>query len=545
MGQSSMISDDQPPYFTAVAENDMTSSGNVNKNLSEHDLDASFQADNSSMNNHHLLKSKHDQSPNIFWTVIFNSGTLLFILTVLLLLTMAPPVFGSFHGGEVQTHRRFLQFYVTRSANAIQRQEFIFASGQSSHQEGICPAGDDKTEKSFAIEPGSGFTFSQEVRSSLESLSLLGNVRVDGEIHVKPATEALGPSIRVDVVTCASDPDMIHFEATEAPDSSITMIITPGSFPTGHANDNRTNAYVNANVTIWVKPGTILPKLKIWTQSLSIILHPGLQFQVEGQLELLGMHGSIESLLSSEPLTSIDAREIIIKTTSGSVSGAYPLYDLLSINTLSGSIDINLDLQEISKTVPKPAKLLIDTLSGEVHVTTPLLSTQHTAIPLRDYQSEIASHSGSIDIVIPHGSNSTLRSLSGDISAALHPCGDPSTLKSSLSSRVNSGSTRITIHPSRTDPTTPLRKFSGSHHQQSGSLQLHYPAQWEGDITGETMTGTVHIDWPGLDVISDDRTGWVNRRIVARKGDAKGEAEGKLEFGTMSGDVDLTGGDFY
>lgn len=420
-------------------------------------------------------------------------------------------------------------FVSTKLANAIQRQEFIFAPGESSHREGVCPAGNYKTEKSFAINHESGFTFAQEVRSSLEG------IRVDGEIHIKPITEALGPSIRVNVVTCASDPDMTRFEATEAPDSSITMI-SPDSPPAGHANHHRLNAYVHAQVTIWVRPGTILPKLKIRTQSLSIILAKGLQFRVEGQVELVTTHGFIESR-SSEPSTSIDARDITIQTASGSVKGAYSLYDLLSINTLSGSIDINLDLQEISTSNPKPAKLLITTLSGQVHVNTPLLATPHTAVPLRDYQSSITSQSSKIDIVIPHGSTSTLRSLSGRLSAALHPCGDPA-IKSSLSSDVASGATRITIHRSRTHPTSALRKLYASHQQKSGSLRLHYPSQWEGDLTGETLSGAISIDWPGLNIIRNDR-----RRIAARKGDGKGE--GNLEFSTLSGNVDLSGGDFY
>lgn len=423
----------------------------------------------------------------------------------------------------------FCIFISTRLANAIQRQEFIFAPSEPSHQEGVCPAGKYKTEKSFAVDHESGFTFSQEVRSSLEG------VRVDGKIHIKPITEVIGPEIRVDVVTCASNPDMTYFEATEAPDSSITMI-SPGSLPAGHANHHRLNAYVHAQVTIWIRPGTILPKLKIRTQSLSIILEKGLQFRVEGQVELVTTHGFIESR-ASEPSTSIDARDITIQTASGSVQGAYPLYDLLSINTLSGSIDINLDLQEISTTTPKPAKLLITTLSGQVHVNTPLLATQYTPIPLRDYQSSISSQSSSIDIVIPHGSTSTLRTLSGRLSAALHPCGDPA-IKSSLSSNVASGATRITIHRSRSHPTSPLRNLFASHHQKSGALRLHYPAQWEGNIAGETMSGAISIDWPGLNIVRDDR-----RRIVARKGD--GKAEGTLDFGTMSGNVDLTGGDFY
>lgn len=401
--------------------------------------------------------------------------------------------------------------------------------GQSSHQEGICLPGNYTTQKSFAIDPESGFIFSQEVRSSLEGGSLLADVHVDGEIHIKPATEALDSSIRVDVVSYTSDPELIHFEAAEGPNSSLILIL-PSSFSIDHVDNGRRESCVHAHIIVWVRPGTILPNFKIWTQSLSIILHPGLQYRVEGQVELGSMHGSIESL-PSESSTSIYSREFIIHTASGSVKGAYPLYDLLSITTLSGSIDVSIDLKEASTKAPKPAKLLLKTLSGAVRVNTPLLTSPYTVVPFRDYQSDIHSLSSSVDITIPHGSISTLRSQSGSLSAALHPCGDPA-IRSDLTSHVASGATHLTIHRSRTHPTSPLRNFYASHHQQSGSLRLHYPAQWEGHITGETMSGAIRIDWPGVNIISDDR-----RRIQA----TRGTGDGRLEFSTLSGSVDLSG----
>lgn len=101
MGQSSMISDDPPPYFTVVAKNDVTSSEDVNQNMSDPELDATFQPDHLSTDNYHLPNSKHAQSPREYWTVSLKLGKLVLLLTVLLLLTMTLPVFGSYHGSMV------------------------------------------------------------------------------------------------------------------------------------------------------------------------------------------------------------------------------------------------------------------------------------------------------------------------------------------------------------------------------------------------------------------------------------------------------------
>lgn len=402
-------------------------------------------------------------------------------------------------------------------------------------QEVIAPPGSYKTENSFAISHESGLDFSQVIRSIYEGGILRSNVRVDGEIHIKPATEeASNFDLRVDVVTYSSDPKLVHFEYNQAPDAFLTMI-SPSGVPTDHADRDGPGHFVHAQVTIWVRPGVILPKLKVGTHSFSITLDPGLQFRVEGQMELESTHGFIKSR-TSEPSTSIEAREIIIQTASGSVKGAYPLYDRLSISTQSGSIDIDLDLQEDFEAAPKHAELLIKTLSGSVHIHTPLLASPSAKIPLRDYYSKISSQSGQVDITIPHGSSTKLYSQSGSLAAALHPCGDPEKM-SDLFSGVASGSARITVHPSRTHPTSPLRNFYASHNQQSGSLDLHYPAQWEGLILGHTISGNMRIDWPGVKIISDDTSYWTERRIRA----TKGEGEGKLLFSTASGEARLWG----
>ena len=101
MGPSSMISDDPPPYFTAAAKNNMTSSEDMNKNMSKPESDAIFQPNHLSTDNYHPLKSKHTQSPKEYWTVSLKLGKLILLLTVLLLLTMTLPVLGSYHGSMV------------------------------------------------------------------------------------------------------------------------------------------------------------------------------------------------------------------------------------------------------------------------------------------------------------------------------------------------------------------------------------------------------------------------------------------------------------
>ena len=387
--------------------------------------------------------------------------------------------------------------------------------------------------RTFGIQNGTGFTFSQEFRPKLEGDNRFPKVHLFGDIHVKPASAPVDYNIRVDVVAHTSHPEHIQIECIEEPDAFIGMTLL-SRLPANLVENGAREPFVRAEVTIWVMPGVIIPKFQISTQSLAVTFHAGLRFGLEGPLELSANDNPI--YLSSDPSTMIYSRDIIIHTTSGSVRGTYPLYDLLSIDTESGSIDVHLDVQDVSPALPKPAKLDLKSLSGSIRVLTDFIASQDIVLPPRDYQSDISARSGSVDVNIPHGSMTSLDTQSGSLSATLYPCGDPS-IRSDLISTGRSGSTRITIHGSRTHPNFPLRKLYADHHQESGSLKLHYPSTWEGHIWGKAGSGAIRIDWPGVRIISDHRDDPVRRSIEAMRG----FGEGVLQFSSLSGSVDLTG----
>ena len=233
---------------------------------------------------------------------------------------------------------------------------------------------------------------------------------------------------------------------------------------------------------------------------------------------------------SSSPLIS---RETVIDLTSGSVTGAYSLYDLLSIHTTSGHIDITLNLQNASISAPKPALLDLSTASGSVRVKTPTLHT--TKIPDREYKTSIGSYSGSIDAETVHGTRTSLKTSSGRIVAELVPFG-PNTSRSDIETRTYSGGTDITVRPSSANASQPLRKLYADYQHGSGGLRVRYPSTWEGLVQGKTAAGGVDIKWDGLRIVKDKK-GYVGREIEA----VKGEGEGVLRFHGYSGHVLLRG----
>ena len=239
------------------------------------------------------------------------------------------------------------------------------------------------------------------------------------------------------------------------------------------------------------------------------------------------------SISSSRPSTS-NTRETVIDLTSGSVIGSYHLYDLLSIHTTSGHIDITLNLENASDSDPKPALLDLSTSSGSIRIKTPAARIP-SKIPDRKYRTSVSSASGSIDAELIQGMHTSLKTHSGRIFAELVPAGS-NVSRSDISTHTNSGSTDITLHVSAFNASSPLRRLYSDYHHGSGELRVRYPSTWEGTLKGKTLSGGVDVRWDGMRIVRDKK-GYVGREIEAVKGDG----EGIFRFEGYSGSVTLRG----
>lgn len=350
---------------------------------------------------------------------------------------------------------------------------------------------------------------------------------------MRPATEHLDTNLRVDINIHASG--LIPRESLKETDS--TLVIETLNHIKGLAGFPRKRPCVYIDVTIFVAPGTELQNFGIDTQSLAIIFHPGLDFTVKDSATLFTISRPIKlPSVSSELLTTARIREIIIHSSSGSVTGAYPLYDLLSITTQSGSISISYFPRNSSALNPKPGSLVLGTSSASIRVTCPDIPSSQL-IPNRDYKNDLSTASGSITATIIHSSQTSLRAASGRILASIHPHGNLSS-PSHLSTDSKSGSTTVTVHNSLSHPLSPMRALSASHHFISGPLELFYPSQWQGRIFGDTVSGSLNIHWDGVTVVKDHKKRSGGREIEAERGE---KSKARLTFGGVSGSAVLRG----
>ncbi len=209
--------------------------------------------------------------------------------------------------------------------------------------------------------------------------------------------------------------------------------------------------------------------------------------------------------------------------------------DLLSISTTSGSINVAVSPQAADSSNPKPATLLIKSQSGSVNANVPI-NGGGNGIPKRDYITEIESHSGSVSGTYILGSRSEFVSNSGGVHLSVLPV-FPSSSSSSSSERMEfktetgSGTHNIDVHSPFNDRGKAITQMVSSHVSRSGSFNLRYPREWEGEIEVRTGSGSASVSGQGVRVLEQGR-GWVR----AVKGGGKGSSV-KVEGG--SGSVSL------
>ena len=402
-----------------------------------------------------------------------------------------------------------------------------------------CPSATRTSKASFSFL-GPDFTFTEFVRSEPESGRR--RVRTLGELHVRSTTEHLEVNVQLELEIHYSEPGMMKGIGFVPHEESLSMYSPSHVIEQPASSPDPCMYFVG---TLWIAPGARFDFLNIQTQSMKIIFHDDLDFAAEGLgVDAIGAN-SVTFPTGDSKETNINSRKVIVHTVSGSVHGTYPLYDLLEIKSRSGSITIDVAPKEASASDPKPAVLYLDSLSGTIQVNTPILATSDretlaSLVPSRDYQTTITSMSGSLRLDLIHGSHLVLKSTSGSITANLSPYGDPED-ESTIITSTETGSTAITVLSSLSSPRKPLRKFYGAYKYKTGSLQIQYPREWEGTVEGTTLTGSISVHWPGLEIENGNdgkwrrRIGWHSIKAV------KGHGEGRLEFHGVTGSVTLLG----
>ena len=330
--------------------------------------------------------------------------------------------------------------------------------------------------------------------------------------------------------------------------------------------------------------------LTVKTIELDVKIKEGHFSAIVGDMSISSISGNIETPKPSSneddvPYT-LECNLQNFATVIGDITGWYPLYGSLKMETDVGDVDIDLGPKPLYGK-PVPADLQITSCSGHVKVREPFSHAitsdrPDKEFPPRDYYVEITTTSGNIaaDVAVSH--LGSFISQSGDLNLNLWPVLDSSLLKSAtkkllVMTDTKSGNTHVNLlEPLWTSipvgetlpvlsplpPTPPLPPTDGKdkdrvviydadsdsistnmfrspatlsvlkskHTSVSGDVTLFYPWLWQGILFAETISGRQNIRGDGLEVTRSGSDYY--RHVTGKK--CKGFSELTIE--TVSGD---------
>ncbi|KAF2139613.1 uncharacterized protein K452DRAFT_289612 [Aplosporella prunicola CBS 121167] len=283
------------------------------------------------------------------------------------------------------------------------------------------------------------------------------------------------------------------------------------------------------NGFVYIKPGTTLDTLGIVAKHLSLRIHSDLATTASNETSIDLRAGNLHSCSSA----SLSSRRTHIDLTSGSVSGSYPLFDLLAITTHSGSITISVDPKSADEEKPEPAEFSARSNVGSVDVTFPIAN-----LPAREYRTAVHTDAGSIKGAYVHGTSTVLTTNSGSITAGILPYAADDHA-SELRTNCHTGTARIELLAPYKKSGKQINRLKSEHSGMTGSLHVKYPQEWEGSIKAESVTSSVSVKGKDVRVVGEGSKGPIGKWIEAVKGDGKSTVLVK----SVSGSVEALIGD--
>jgi len=292
-----------------------------------------------------------------------------------------------------------------------------------------------------------------------------------------------------------------------------------------------------------------------------------------------------EPLIQSPSDQASSSRRIVLRSSSNSISGSYPLYDLLSITTQSGSISVSVTPHSASSEEPsEPARLELTSNSGSVRARLSAAPFEHpvevngapssdqppsysslfdadddvkaagrgstlkqhckdnpsnaatqSGVPDREYLTSVSTQSGTISGTFPLGTRTVLDSHSGSLNGVelvVMPVKGSEARR--LSTLSPSGSQKVRITEDyfwAGQKEAWWQGMESRHESRSGAINVAYPDSWEGMIEVETGSGSISVTGRGVEIIREGRG-----RVLAQKGEKGG---GKVIVRAASGSVNL------
>ncbi|CAG7565142.1 unnamed protein product [Fusarium equiseti] len=454
------------------------------------------------------------------------------------------------------------------------RDEFVWRPSKSCLNESVPLV---KKVQELDIQSSRNLSIIQTVKDTLDNRGW--TTHISGEVLLRPAEKSSPARIEVEFISNTKELSVdlkIHKE------SQLVELIVPRKIDWS-VTDKAPCIQIRA--TIWAPRAAIINALTINTVQLDVNIAKGFVLGALDGVNIRTVSGDINAPAIDANNTKKDlvpytlsSREIRVHTTSGQVTGWYPLYDLLDVGTVSGDITTNVGPKPANPQYVRPATFRVRSASGTIKVDEPIDRAQKASrpdreFPPRDYTVDIITASGDITADVAASSSASFKSQSGDLNLRVWPVLDSSLLiaaagKPYLETDTKSGTTQVNVlEPLWTslatiggaippfepyDPKTGhepyivLREDSdvaevkvskpafsvlqSKHKSVSGSIKLSYPASWEGVLFAQSVSGSQDFQGKGLQITHE---GGTFMKIIRGR---KGKGYSSLEVNSVSGD---------
>ncbi|KAG6101523.1 hypothetical protein E4U14_006833 [Claviceps sp. LM454 group G7] len=392
-------------------------------------------------------------------------------------------------------------------------------------------------------------------------------VRSLGESNIPSWGNSLQPG-RVQVVIVSEDEKLTAATRFEVTDEQVITIKTP--FALDWWNQKGRAPHVTINITVLAPFHGCIDNLVLKVTNLDVSLDIGLTIYAVDTTVITTASGNVHVPLprreidQQNPLSILKSRQIYIYTISGNIVGWFPLHHLLRLQSASGNISVELDLESTYWNSAIHANLSVETISGNIDIKT--RSTFYAQIrsriakkepPARDYVVELTSVSGIIEAHVVMASRGIFRSEVGDLHLELLPVllGSRGDAVSHLETSTTRGKTTVfmlePLHcnaPVADDaasimacfelantirsPSSNLTGLQSSHRSISGSIMVSYPQSWIGEFSAETW-GKLTVTGPSVTITRSNTGG-----PTAVEG-LMGEGTSSIRMHNSSGDLAL------
>lgn len=378
-----------------------------------------------------------------------------------------------------------------------------------------CPPGPGRgffSQKKYTFFGASSFAFTEISTQEFTPWDRGGHIQVLGDVLVQ-SVEGLN-NVTVDFDIRTTERELEDNYSIELNEQGVL-------FKTNRTPFRGLHGCIEVRATISVplsKPE--FPRFSVRTETLNVILQPSIDLVVD-ELSLETIAGSV----ITRSAFGVESKSTVIIIDSGNIDGDFGLLDLVRLETKSGSINAHVFPQDSNSYI---AEYVAATMSGHIKTTFP---KNTTILPLgRSYRSKVDTVSGSISGNYLLGDSLYQGTVSGSITASVTATGQN---HSTIITDTRQGSTNISFTNNLGDGN---KSLTAKHTSISGPVRVEYPEDWEGVVTGNSISGSVRITGDGV-VIVEDRKWPAGRFVKGVKG--AGEYGGTSECSAISGSVNV------